>query len=691
MLAEQNTVTLGVNRYSGLMATMTIVVIVMLILVPMPTGLLDLLLAVNLSAALTVLLLTMYIKQSLEFSIFPSFLLISTLYRLSLSFAATRLILSEGYAGRVIESFGGFVIAGNYVVGIMLFLVLVIIQYIVITNGASRVAEVAARFTLDAMPGKQMSIDADLNAGIINEDEARKRRSEIEREADFYGAMDGASKFVKGDAIIGILIVVINLLGGFIIGAFQGLDIMESLQKFTTLAIGNGLVTQIPALLISAATGLLVTRAASESSLGEEITRQISAQPQVIGVAGTLVLILSLVPGLPKLPFLLVGGVALASAIAINQNIERTKVRDSEEERNKQMVESRRAENVSTLLHVDSMELEIGYGLIPLVDPEQGGELLGRISIIRRQIALDMGIVVPPIRIRDNMQLTPNIYSIKIKGIQVAKGELLIDRFLAMHAVDVSEKIDGPETTEPAFGLPAIWITESQKEEAELKGYTVVDPSSVIATHLTEILRAHAHELLGRQETQSLLDNMKQTHPVVVDELVPNVATIGEVQKILQNLLRERVSIRDLITVLETIADYAKTTKDTDVLTEYVRQAIGRTICRQLADQNNHMSVIALDAAVEELVSKSVQQTEQGSFLAIDPNTAQKIYSSLSGQVEKVAQLGHHPVVLTSPGVRMYFKKLTERAFPNLAVLSYNEIVPEIQIESIGQVKIDEN
>lgn len=679
---------LKINKFSDLMPLALILVVIMLLLVPLPTALLDLFLAVNLSGALTVLFLTMYITHSLQFAAFPSFLLMATLFRLSLSVAATRLILSQADAGKIIESFGGFVISGSYVVGIIVFLILVIIQFLVITNGSSRVAEVAARFTLDAMPGKQMSIDADLNAGVITEDEARARRKVVEQEADFYGAMDGASKFVKGDAIIGILIVLVNIIGGFIIGAIGGLDIMESLQKYSTLAIGNGLITQIPALLISTAAGILVTRAASESSIGKDISSQISAQPKVIAFAGGIMLFGLLVPGLPKLPFLIVGSLGLASAFLITRETKRVEADAIEEERSKQVVEGRTTENINALLQVDPMELEMGYGLIPLVDPDQGGELLGRVTIIRRQIALELGIVVPPIRIRDNMQLSPNAYCIKIKGIQIAAGELLLGRYLAMHAGEIADPIEGPETTEPAFGLPATWVTESQKEEAEIKGYTVVDPSSVVATHLTEVLRSHSYEVLGRQEVQSLIDNMKQTHPVIVEELIPNVITIGEIQKILQNLLKERVSIRDLVTVLECIGDHAGTTKDIDVLTEYVRQAIARSICKSLI-QDNKLSVITVDPAVEQTISESVQHTNQGSYLAIDPATAQQVHSNIAKQIENAASLGISPVIVTSPSVRMYFKRLSEKTFPNLAVLSYNEIVPEIQVESIGMVGLN--
>lgn len=676
-------------KYSDAVVAFGLIIIIALLIIPLPTAVLDVLLTVNLSGALMILLLTMYITDALQFSVFPSLLLMATLFRLALNVSATRLILANGFAGNVIESFGGFVVSGNFVVGFIVFLILVIIQFLVITNGATRIAEVAARFTLDAMPGKQMSIDADLNAGLIDEQQARERRRQIEREADFYGAMDGASKFVKGDAILGIIIVFVIIVGGFIIGALQqGLDLMESLQKFMGLAVGNGLVTQIPALLISTATGIIVTRAASDSSLGKDLSTEMVTQPKVLWIAGGLLIAFGLVPGLPKLPFFVIGLIAITFAYVLGQGISDAEDKEEVEERDRQISEARSPENISSLLQIDPMELEIGYGLIPIVDPDQGGELLSRVSVIRRQIALELGLVVPPIRIRDNMQLPPNTYSIKIRTIEVAKGDLFLDRLLAMYASE-NETMDGIETTEPAFGLPAIWILPSQKEEAELKGFTVVDPSSVVATHLTELLRSHSHELLGRQEVQSLVDNIKATNPVVIDELIPNLATVGEVQKILQNLLRERVSIRDLITILETIADYIKVTKDIDVLTEHVRQAQARNICKNFITKDKKMPVIVLDPRIEQLITEGVQQTEQGSYIAIEPADVQKLNKSLLEQIEKASSLGYQPIVLTSPAVRLYFKRLSERNFPNLAVLSYNEITPDINVESVGMVNLD--
>ncbi|MBP2662575.1 MAG: flhA [Firmicutes bacterium] len=569
----------GIEKYSDVMVAVAIITIVVMMIIPLPTMLLDLLLTLNITLALIIVMVAIYNIQPLDFSVFPSLLLITTLFRLALNVSSTRLILLEGHAGEVIAAFGNFVVGGNAVVGFIVFVILIIIQFIVITKGAERVAEVAARFTLDAMPGKQMSIDADLNAGLISDKDARERRRNIQREADFYGAMDGASKFVKGDAIAAIIIIVINIVGGFVIGMVQrNLDVLQALQTYTLLTVGEGLVNQIPALLVSTATGLVVTRAASDSNLGSDLTRQIINNPRIFFIASGVLLILGLIPGLPGVPFFALSAITGG----VGYTLIRTKQSDVQMEASQQeeieKEEVRKPENIIALLQVDPMELEIGYSLIPLVDVSQGGDLLDRVVMIRRQCALELGLIVPTIRIRDNIQLKPNIYVIKLKGIEIARGELMLDHFLAMDSGAAFESVPGVETVEPAFGLPALWIQETYREQAELAGYTVVDPVSVLATHLTEIIKSHAAEILGRQEVQTLVESVKQNNATVVEELTPNLLSIGEIQKILGNLLREKVSIRDLVTIFETVADYAQLTKDTEILTEYVRHALSRQI-----------------------------------------------------------------------------------------------------------------
>ncbi|HEY8531386.1 MAG TPA: flagellar biosynthesis protein FlhA, partial [Limnochorda sp.] len=565
------------TRQSDLVVILGILLIVVMMVLPMPPALLDVLLAFNISLSLMTLLVTMNVKEALEFSVFPSLLLVATLFRLALNISSTRLILLHGYAGQVIQAFGHFVVGGNYVVGFIIFLILVIIQFVVITRGAERVAEVAARFTLDAMPGKQMAIDADLNAGIIDEKQARERRAKIQREADFYGAMDGASKFVKGDAIASIIITVINVLGGLLIGVAQrGLSLADALTTYTLLTVGDGLVTQIPALLLSTATGMIVTRAASTSNLGHQLTAQVGADPQVLMISGGALGVIGILPGLPTAPFLTLGAM-LGSMGYILQRRHREAERQEQVQADRRAQEQRREpEDVASLVQVDPLELEVGYGLVPLVDASQSGELLDRIALIRRQMAQDLGLLVPSVRIRDNLALEPSQYRIKIKGIPVGEGELRLGEFLAMEAGQVSEKIEGIPTREPAFGLPALWIPASRKDEAEAAGYTVVDPTSVVATHLSEVIRSYAHELLGRQEVRRLLDQLKRDYPAVVEELVPQVVTVGEVQRVLQNLLREGVAIRDLVTILEAIGDGATTSKNIEYLTGLAREALGR-------------------------------------------------------------------------------------------------------------------
>ncbi|MDW7674621.1 MAG: flagellar biosynthesis protein FlhA [Bacillota bacterium] len=657
-----------------------------MMIVPLHPDFLSVLLVFNITIAILILLVAMYTKEPLDFSIFPSLLLITTLLRLSLNVSSTRLILLHADAGEVIRQFGNFVIGGNPGVGFVVFLILVIIQFLVITKGSERVAEVAARFTLDAMPGKQMSIDADLNAGLISDDDARERRKKIQREADFYGAMDGASKFVKGDAIAGIIITIINIIAGLIVGILQHeMPAGEALNTFALLTVGDGLVTQIPALLISTATGIVVTRAASDTNLGHDLIGQIINQPKVLIIVTGVLVFLGMVPGLPAFPFLLLAAILGTTAYFMDKSEKEKSVVLEEKAEEQEIEESRKVENVMGLLNVDQMELELGYGLIPLVDLDQGGDLLDRVVMIRRQCALEMGLLVPPIRMRDNMQLKPNMYVIKIKGVDVANGELLLDHYLAMGS-DMEANIPGVETVEPAFGLPAKWITEAYREEAEMSGYTVVDSPSVLATHLTEIIKNHAHEILGRQEVQNLLDHVKTSNPAVVNELVPNILSIGEVQKVLANLLRERVQIRDMVTILETLADYGSNIKDLDVLTEYVRQALARSIIKPYLVENNTLPVITLAPKLEQEIKESIQYTDHGNYLALDPARADHIFDQLRELIEKAVNQNYQPVILCAPIARFYLKRLTERAIPGLVIISYNELDMNVEVQAIGMV-----
>lgn len=678
-----------VSEYSDILVILGVIMIVVMMIIPLPPIMLDILLVCNITLSLVILMVTMSIKKTLEFSVFPSLLLITTLFRLALNVSGTRLILLHGYAGEVILSFGNFVVGGNYVVGFVVFAILIVIQFIVITKGAERVAEVGARFTLDAMPGKQMSIDADLNAGLINEQQAIQRRKEIRMEADFYGAMDGASKFVKGDAIAAIVIIFINIIGGLIIGMMQkGMPLMQALQHYTLLTVGEGLVNQIPALLISTGTGVIVTRAASEANLGTDLIKQMVNQPKILLVASAVLVFFGIIPGLPKIPFFILAGLIGVLAYSMQQSIQESVVQEEEEEREKELEEVKKPESVINLLQVDPLELEIGYSLIPLVDPKQGGDLLDRITLIRRQCALELGLVVPAIRIRDNMQLKPNLYTIKIAGLEVAEGELMIGYYMAMDPGMVEEPLEGIPTMEPAFGLPALWVKDTQRSQAEMAGYTVVDLPSIIATHLTEVIKGHAYELLGRQDVQSLIDSLRETHSAVIDELTPNLLSLGEIQKVLQNLLKEGISIRNLVTILETLADYARLTKDTDVLTEYVRQALSRNISKQYQSAPGAITVITLDPQLEQLISESVQHSEYGSYVAIDPNLGQQLLSNLAEETQRVAAMGYQPIVLTSPNIRLHFKRLTERIAPGLIVLSYNELDSNLKVQSVGMVKI---
>lgn len=665
-----------------------VIMIVAMLVIPLPPWLLSFLIIINITLGLLVLLTAMNMHEALEFSIFPSLLLLLTLFRLGLNVSTTRAILSEGDAGGVVDTFGTFVTGGNIIVGLVVFVILIIIQFIVITKGSERVSEVAARFTLDAMPGKQMSIDADLNAGMISESEARVRREKVSNEADFYGAMDGATKFVKGDAIAGIIIVIINIFVGIIIGVAQmGLPFAEAATQFSTLTVGDGIVSQIPALLISTATGIVVTRAASEGNLGTDIINQLLGQPKLLYIAAATVFLLGLVT-----PINDVLTIPIAAALAIGAYTMSNKAKEDPEEllEMEEEVETegmKRTENVVDLLNVDPIEFEFGYGLIPLVDAAQGGDLLDRVVMIRRQLAIELGLVIPVVRIRDNIQLQPNEYRIKIKGNEMARGELLLDHYLAM-SPGGEDLVDGIDTIEPSFGLPAKWITEETKEEAEIMGYTVVDPPSVVSTHLTEIIRANAAELLGRQETKQLVDHVRETYPILVDELTPTPLSIGEIQKVLAKLLEEQVSVRNLPIIFETLADYSKYTSDVDVLTEYVRQALARQITAQYAVGNEPLKVLTISGKVEKLIADSVQQTEQGNFLSIDPGESQALLENIAQEVERVALLDQSPVILSSPAVRMYLRQITERYFPQIPILSYNELEASLEVQSVGVVDI---
>jgi len=663
-----------------------VIMIVAMLVIPLPPWLLSFLIIINITLGLMVLLTSMNMQEALQFSIFPSLLLLLTLFRLGLNVSTTRAILSNGDAGGVVETFGTFVTGGNVVVGLVVFTILIIIQFLVITKGAERVSEVAARFTLDAMPGKQMSIDADLNAGMISEIDARTRREKVSNEADFYGAMDGATKFVKGDAIAGIIIVIINLLVGMIIGVVQmGLPFNEAALLFSQLTVGDGIVSQIPALLISTATGIVVTRASSEGNLGTDITKQLLGQPKLLYVAAVTIFLLGVTTPINNI---LTVPIALTLAISAYM-MSRKPAEDPEEmlemEEDLETGEMKSPENIVNLLNVDPIEFEFGYGLIPLVDATQGGDLLDRVVMIRRQLAIELGLVIPVVRIRDNIQLQPNEYRIKIKGSEMARGELLLDHYLAM-SPGGEDSIDGIDTIEPSFGLPAKWITETVKEDAEILGFTVVDPPSVVSTHLTEIIRANAADLIGRQETKQLVDHVHETYPILVDELTPTPLSIGEIQKVLAKLLSEQVSIRNLPIIFETLADYSKYTSDVDVLTEYVRQALARQITKQYSGDNSSLKVLTVSGKVEKLIADNIQQTEQGNYLSIDPQQSQLILESIAQEVERVALLDQSPVILSSPAIRMYLRQITNRYFPQIPVLSYNELEASIEVQSVGVV-----
>ena len=666
-----------------------VVLIVIMMVVPLPPVLLNVLLTLNISVALTILLIAVYNKRALDFAAFPSMLLITTLFRLALNVSSTRLIL-QGMGSKIslIKAFGKFVVGGNYVVGFVVFLILVLIQFLVITKGSERVAEVAARFTLDAMPIKGMAIDADLNAGAIDNEEATRKRLTLQKEADFYGSMDGASKFVKNDAIAGIIITVINLLGGLIIGVFQrGESAMDALQVYALFTVGDGLVSQIPALLIATATGLVVTKASSDSNLGDDIGKQLLSHPKVLGIAATLLAFLGLVPGLPKFSFLFLSAVFGSLAYITYKSEKETAAKVIEEKQSEENADANGPEDVSSLLSVDSLELEIGYNLIPLVDTNQGGDLLNRIALIRRQIALDLGLVVPPIRIRDNIQLKPSTYSFKIKGAEFATYEIIPDQFMAMNPGTATGKISGIDVEEPAFGLPAVWIQESLRERAEMSGYTVVDPSTVIATHLTELIRQNAQEILGRKELEALLDTVKESNQILYEEVVGKVVSPSILLRILQNLLRENVSIRNIVTILESLADCGGIS-DVDTLTEIARQGLGRHICEALVDDVGVLRVISIDPELEQSLGNALQKIDGRTQLAIDPASANKLLESIRDRVGEVMQEGYSPILLCSSALRISIKRLTERIASRLTVLSYQEIPSTVNLESIAMVKI---
>ena len=667
-----------------------ILVPILCLIIPVPLFLLDLLFALNIALSMIILFNALFSKEPLDMSAFPTLLLLTTLFRLSLNVSSTRNILLKADAGNVVDTFGNFVGGGNLVVGAIVFFVLVIMQLLVINKGSERVSEVTARFTLDAMPGKQMAIDADLNTGAITDEEAKERREKIQQESAFFGSMDGATKYVKGDATAGLVITVLNFVGGIAIGVLMnGMDINAAVQRYSILTIGDGLVSQIPSLMISLSTGNLVTKGSKEADVGNIMRRQLFSTPKVLNIVGIALIGLGLFTPLNMLVFCAYGIMFLLTARMIANQLEMTETDEAVSEEEESAEEIRRPENVSSLLQVDAIELEFGYGIIPLADVNQGGDLLDRVVMIRRQIALELGCVVPMIRLRDNIQLNPNQYLIKIKGVPVSEGEILFDHYMAMNPGYVEEEISGIPTFEPSYHLPAIWITESQRERAESLGYTVVDPPSIIATHLMEIIRSHLDELLTRQDVHNLIENVKEANETLVSELVPKLLNVGEIQKVLQNLLAEGISIRDLVTIFETLADYAPTTHDTDVLTEYVRQSLKRAISNQYFNNNETTSVVTLDPNVEQVIMDSVKQTEQGAYLALDPDYTNRLMTSLREETDKLEELGRTPIIITSPIVRMYLKKLTQEQFRNLHVLSYNEIDSDVELQSVGMVTVE--
>ncbi|MCF0148169.1 MAG: flagellar biosynthesis protein FlhA [Clostridium sp.] len=680
---------INLKKNSDVLVAFGVLGIVLMIIIPLPSALLDVLLAFNITLSALIIMITMFTTNVLQLSVFPTLLLVTTLLRLGLNISSTRLILSEGSAGKIIEAFGEFVIGGNYVVGIIIFLIIIIIQFVVITNGAGRVSEVSARFTLDAMPGKQMSIDADLNAGLIDETTARKRREDLQSEADFYGSMDGASKFVKGDAIAGIIITIINIIAGMVIGVMNGMSFLQAGELYTKLTIGDGLVSQIPALLISTASGILVTRSGSSDNFGKTFSKQLTAFPVALGIVSAVMFFLSLIPGMPMIPFLLAaitGGVSTFMLIKEEQKTQEIELARVEEEYTE--MERKEPENVMSLISVEPMEVEIGYGLIPLADESTGGDLLQRIASVRRQCAIEMGIVVQPIRIRDNLQLKTNEYVIKIRGTVIASAELMANMLLCMDPSGDNSQIAGIRTIEPTFNLPAVWINKDQREEAEIKGLTVVDPTTVMVTHLTETIKSHSYELLGRQEVQLIVENTKDKYSTVVDELIPDLMTIGELQKVLQNLLREKVPIKDMVTIMESLADNSRLTKDLELLTEYVRFSLARTICNQIIDDDRAITVVTLSSQIEEIVSANTQKSIQGSFPAVDPDTTTRIFNCIRDTLDRVYFYNNQPIILVSPNIRPVFRKLIEMVFPHVMIISLNEIPNDVEIRTEGVISL---
>ncbi len=692
MAAQKSSLLATLTSRSDILLAVGVMGIITVLIIPVPSGFLDFALAFNITFSLVVLLTTLYVTRPLELSVFPGMLLIITLMRLSLNVASTRLILGEAYAGEVINSFGNFVVQGNYVVGFIIFVILVIIQFVVITKGAGRISEVAARFTLDAMPGKQMAIDADLNAGIITDEQARTRREEISQEADFYGAMDGASKFVRGDAVAGILITLINIIGGFIIGAaMNDMSLAESLKTYSLLSIGDGLVTQIPALLVSTASGVIVTRAASSSNMGTDLTTQLTRQPRAILVTSVVLILFGLVPGMPTATFLIIG-LVMGGIGYMTREAQKARLQKADEEAKSTQEEAPAVEaRTEDLLKVDQIGLEIGYGLIPMVDANQGGDLLERISTIRKQLASELGIIVPSVRIRDNVQLKPNEYQIKIKGIRVAGSELMPDHYLAINPGFVDEKLDGFDVREPAFGLNATWIIPTLKEVAEANNYTVVEPSATLATHLTEVVRNSAPEILTRQDVQHLVDTLKEDYPALVDAVIPELVPLGTLHKVLQTLLSERVPVRDLATIVETTSDYIGATKEPDVLAEYVRMALKRQITEMYKDNAGRINVYTIDPAVEQHLADSVQNTKQGLMLVLEPAMTEKLLQQIGQQTEQMQNAGLTAVCICSPNVRLALRRLVEVTYPALAIVSYNEIVPNVEIVSTGMVRFQDD
>ena len=676
-------------KISDISVALLLVAILVVIIFPPNTALMDFLLIINMAVCVIILLFSLYIKDPVDFSVFPTILLFLTVFRLALNLASTRLILgNEGNAGAVIRAFGEVVVGGNLAVGVITFLIILIVQFMVITKGAERVSEVGARFTLDAMPGKQMAIDADLNSGFIDEDTARQRREKIQHEADFHGAMDGASKFIKGDAIAGLLVTFVNAIGGIIIGVMtMDADIGEVAQIFTLATIGDGLITQIPALLISTASGIIVTRSGRDETFGGELSKQVLGQPNALIMGGVLIIIISLMPGLPTIPMWIVAIILMIIGYVTYGKMKKEAIVEEHVEEEAAVEEKRKPESVTALLQVDPIELEFGYGIVPMVDVSQGGDLLDRVVMIRRQCAIDMGVIVPAIRLRDNIQLATNAYSIKIKGVEIAKGEVMADHLLALSSGEVEEEIYGIPTIEPTFGLPALWIPKADREEAEIFGYSTVDPPSVIATHLTEIIKRYGHELLNRQQVQTLVDNLKKTQPALVDEVIPKMFSFGEVQKILANLLSENIPIRDMASIVEALGDYGNLTRDPDMLTEYVRQSLRRSISKRFIPEDIAYA-ITLDPSLEQLILDSTKQSEHGSYLAIEPVQVHSIFDRLRAIIENMKNKGKTPIILTSPLVRRQFRKISEQISPELAVLSYNEIDSGVEVLSEGIVRI---